>query len=650
MSFQLFAWCMSFFLLLCQNVHGYYNISVSGGYGRSFDGIGAISGGGATSKLLVNYPPKQRDEILDYLFKPNFAASLHILKVEIGGDAQSTERDGTESSHMHESWDENYERGYEWWLMVEAKKRNPSIKIACLPWAFPGWVGEGKPDPYNRPNTTAMYVVKWILGAKKYYNIDVDYVGIWNERRYTTEYVKVLKQLLLANNLKNVKMVVADGDWSVSADIMKDPAFAAVVDVIGAHYPGTESTEDSQKTNKTLWASEDYSTFNDDVGAGCWARLLNRNYVKGLMTSTIAWNLVASYYDALPYTRDGLMTANEPWSGYYEVANPIWVTAHTTQFTKIGWRYLKHESGVGHLERGGTYVTLISPDNKDITIIIETMTYNHSKCIRPRIPKYEVFSQQAEFFFSGILSGVTKLNRWKSSFKYGLGEKSSVFVKMEPIKVSLSSFRLSLEPDEVYTLTTLEVGVKGQYGSPPPSQKFPLPYSDSYTNYPHYSEAFNFVPQCGVWEVRPAYDDPKNKVNRQVIITKRDVAVSVKMLIPRSNGTTGAFVGSRIDRGGCEALTAKGVFFTIFPADSSYAVYCRLDRTCKITTGVLKDPLKFDTWYTLKIDTKNSVSSLYIDNKLLITVSLPGTIPKNGFVGYGTTNFGIADFDDLSVM
>lgn len=30
--------------------------------------------------------------------------------------------DGTEASHMHNEWDENYHRGYEWWLMVEAKK------------------------------------------------------------------------------------------------------------------------------------------------------------------------------------------------------------------------------------------------------------------------------------------------------------------------------------------------------------------------------------------------------------------------------------------------------------------------------------------------------------------------------------------------
>jgi len=30
--------------------------------------------------------------------------------------------EGTESSHMHEPWDENYRRGYQWWLMTEAKK------------------------------------------------------------------------------------------------------------------------------------------------------------------------------------------------------------------------------------------------------------------------------------------------------------------------------------------------------------------------------------------------------------------------------------------------------------------------------------------------------------------------------------------------
>src|SRR6218665_1706190 len=40
-----------------------------------------------------------------------------------------------------------------------------------------------------------------------------------------------------------------------------------------SHYPGTTSSNDAVKTNKPLWSSEDYSTFNDNVGAGCWARV-----------------------------------------------------------------------------------------------------------------------------------------------------------------------------------------------------------------------------------------------------------------------------------------------------------------------------------------------------------------------------------------
>lgn len=40
-----------------------------------------------------------------------------------------------------------------------------------------------------------------------------------------------------------------------------------------AHYPGTMSGSKAEDTRKPLWASEDYSTYNDDVGSGCWARV-----------------------------------------------------------------------------------------------------------------------------------------------------------------------------------------------------------------------------------------------------------------------------------------------------------------------------------------------------------------------------------------
>src|SRR3954451_21367592 len=76
--------------------------------GRTFDGIGAISGGGGNSPLLIDYPEPQRSQILDYLFKPDYGAALQILKVEVGGDTNSTS--GAEPSHSHSAGDLNCDR------------------------------------------------------------------------------------------------------------------------------------------------------------------------------------------------------------------------------------------------------------------------------------------------------------------------------------------------------------------------------------------------------------------------------------------------------------------------------------------------------------------------------------------------------------
>ena len=111
--------------------------------GLVFQGNGGLSAG-ASSRLLFDYPAAIRSDILDYLYKPNFGANLHICKVEIGGDTEST--DGTEPSHMHSRDDLNCSRGYEWWLMTEAKKRNPEVITYGLPWGAPGWINNQVSD------------------------------------------------------------------------------------------------------------------------------------------------------------------------------------------------------------------------------------------------------------------------------------------------------------------------------------------------------------------------------------------------------------------------------------------------------------------------------------------------------------------------
>jgi len=159
-----------------------YNINISS-IGRRLDGYGAISGGGATSRLLLTYSEPYLSDILDYLFLPSFGVSLHHLKVEIGGDGQSSE--GVEPSHSHFEGDADFTRGYEWRLMVEAKKRNPNILISGLAWTWPGYLGEGGRglSPWNNPQKSADYIVDWVKAAKNLYNISLDYIDAdWNER------------------------------------------------------------------------------------------------------------------------------------------------------------------------------------------------------------------------------------------------------------------------------------------------------------------------------------------------------------------------------------------------------------------------------------------------------------------------------------
>ncbi|KAM5272873.1 galactocerebrosidase isoform 2-T2 [Ctenodactylus gundi] len=639
-----------------------YVLDDSDGLGREFDGIGAVSGGGATSRLLVNYPEPYRSEILDYLFKPNFGASLHILKVEIGGDGQTT--DGTEPSHMHYALDENYFRGYEWWLMKEAKKRNPDIILMGLPWSFPGWLGKGFSWPYVNIQLTAYYVVSWIVGAKHYHDLDIDYIGIWNERTFDIGYIKALRKMLDSHGLQRVKIIASDNLWEpISSSMLMDPELLQVVDVIGAHYPGTHTLQNAKMTKKKLWSSEDFSTFNNDVGAGCWARILNQNYVNGCMTSTIAWNLVASYYEELPYGRSGLMTAQEPWSGHYVVESPIWASAHTTQFTQPGWYYLKT---VGHLEKGGSYVAL-TDGLGNLTIIIETMSHKHSRCIRPLVPYYNVSQQLATFVLKGSLSAIPELQVWYS--KLGKPSEKSLFKQLDSLWLldSNGTFTLKLQEDELFTLTTLTTGCKGSCPLPPKSQPFPPSYKDNFNiDYPFFSEAPNFADQTGVFEYYMNSDDPgahrftlRQVLNQRPITWAADADNTISIIgdYQWTNVTIscdvyietpekgGVYIAGRVNKGGIWIRSASGVFFWIF-ANGLYRVTGDLAGWIIYSSGYVEVTAK--KWYTLTLTIEGHSCSGKLNGKSLWE-NIHVIFPQNGWAAIGTHSFQFAQFDNFHV-
>lgn len=138
--------------------------------GRVFEGIGAVSAG-ASSRNLADYPEKQRSEVLDYLFKPKFGAGFQHLKVEIGSGENST--CGSEPSHIitRDELKNPIPRGYEFWLMAEARKRNRNVMLDCLPWAYPRWVGT------RFSQESADWIVSFLETARKHYGLDINWIS-----------------------------------------------------------------------------------------------------------------------------------------------------------------------------------------------------------------------------------------------------------------------------------------------------------------------------------------------------------------------------------------------------------------------------------------------------------------------------------------
>jgi hypothetical protein len=474
-------------------------ITIDGGStGRTYDGIGALSAG-ASSRLLIDYPEPQRGQILDYLFKPGYGAALQILKVEIGGDTNST--DGAEPSHMRTPSDLNCDRGYEWWLMEQAKKRNPDIVLSALQWGAPGWTGDDsgtRPTVWTQAN--ADYLVKW-LDCARGHGLRIAYLGGWNEAGFNVGYYEKLRATLDANGYRDIKIVADDSfSWNVVQPLTDDPDFRKSVDVVGQHYVcgylsgalHCPSPDAAQALGKPLHASEQGS-LPYDSGAVPLARAMNRQYIDGAITGTVNWSLIASWYDTMPFQAAGLMGAVEPWSGAYDVGASIWVMAQTAQFTRPGWRYA--DSAKGYLPGGGSYVGLRSPTGGDYSLIAETIDATEP--------------QQVSL---GVTGGLTDrpLHLWQTDLTSG--DSRDWFVRDRDVRPGET---ITLQPGHVYSLSTMGGQGKGTAVSPPPRPQ-PLPYREPFDEYkagqtPRYVSDLD-----GAFETAPCAGRPGTCLRQQI--------------------------------------------------------------------------------------------------------------------------------------
>ncbi len=457
-----------------------------GGAGRIYDGVGAVSGGGGNTKLLYDYAEPQRSQILDYLFRPGYGAALSLLKVEIGGDANST--DGAEPSHMHTATDQNYNRGYEWWLMNQAKARNPNIKLAALAWAAPGWIGTENVWTQNM----ITYILNYLRGARDTHGLTIDYIGGWNENGWNTTWFVNLRNALNSGGFSAVKIVGADSGFDVVNDMQNNTAFRNAVDVVGAHYPCVgvsestgdrcESTPAAQNIGKPLWASEngsqDYRT-----GGAVMARQLNRGYLDAKLTAYMNWPLIAALPPGLPFQTTGLMVSPQPWSGQYSDGKSLWVQAHWNQFSQPGWQFIDSASGYLSGNRDiGSYVTLKAPGNASYTTIVETTK-----------------ASSAESFTASVTGGLPtgSLRVWASNLNSD--NPAEWFVRQPDITPVNGTWSMTLQPGRIYSFSTTTGQGKGTATSPSPTS-FPLPHNDDFDSYGAGREARFLADQHGSFE------------------------------------------------------------------------------------------------------------------------------------------------------
>jgi galactosylceramidase len=517
--------------------------------GTRFDGIGVVDGGGATSVLLKDYPEPQRSQILDLMYKPKFGASVSALIVEIPGDGNSTQ--GSMPSHRHTREDANYYRGYTWWVLREAKRRDPALTLDAAAWSAPGWIGDsGGNHDFFSPDG-ADYYVSWLKGLRDVYRLELDAIGSRNERGVSYDFAKTLRARLDAGGFAKVKLHSFDNwpddtKFDFVKDMPKDEALRKAIDIISAHVNAPESVvptwvrEAAAGMGKPIWNTEQHVYVAGFDGALGIVQAFNRNWIDSGVTKIVNWYGIAGLYTLEPYSgvKEAAIRANWPWSGHYEINPQLWAYAHYGQFTAAGWTYLPHGSGA--LAAGGSYVTLKSP-GRDYSVIVETRHASAPQTLRVAIG-------------AGLATGDVAV--WRS-------DAHAQFVHVADLHPKGGAVALTVDPDAIYSLTTTRGQQKGSFANVPAQQAFPFPFRETFERYGD-GRAWGYLPRYfadieGAFELAPCPDAGRTCLHQTVPVRPHSWAPDWKpYTILGDDGWTDYEVSADVRMGAGEAVAVMG--------------------------------------------------------------------------------------------
>lgn len=177
---------------------------------------------------------------------------------------------------------------------------------------------------------------------------------------------------------------------------------------------------------------------------------------------------MSAVYPTIAFWNEGLLGAQQPWSGHYVTSPTIWATAHTTQFTPGPpgtWTYLLQGYGAGELTGGGTYVALVATALTELTIVIETSgpavgAFCGSNCNGDCVYGAAGAAQSATFRISGLNFRTTALAVWRT--RLGINPSSAAdaeahwFERLADVEIQPDGeVVVAVEPDAIYTISTV---------------------------------------------------------------------------------------------------------------------------------------------------------------------------------------------------
>jgi Glycosyl hydrolase family 59 len=117
------------------------------------------------------------------------------------------------------------------------------------------------------------------------------------------------------------------------------------------------------------------------AGRPPWPRSINNGYNQAGVTGYLHWPLLDAIPPGLPHQDQGLVFADEPWSGQYQVNEMTWAIAHTTQFVGQGWTHVGSANKALNGTSMGSYNSYRQPGSGKWTMVVQTSIASASQRI-----------------------------------------------------------------------------------------------------------------------------------------------------------------------------------------------------------------------------------------------------------------------------